>query len=450
MDLTLLRAVSCWLLVLCSGSMPAESRLVHSGRSGASSPQSSPRMVHGAVQPRPSATKQQESAELEVRPRPIVVKCHPDSMEVVVQADMFDAGLKVEGGHLQLGPESPSACGAVQSGAEEFTIQARLTDCGTKLSSTEDKIIYSNVLFYSPEPRNGLLRLDEAAIPVECHYERRYSVDGISLLPAWVPYVSVTSADDQIHFDLQIMSDDWQFERGSHVFFLGDPIHFEVSVIMGNHMPLRVYADNCVATSTPDTDSASRYDFIEHHGCLIDAYMTNSISRFLPRVEQHKLRFQLEAFKFYQEPSNKVYINCFVKAVPVMQAVSPENRACSLINNGWQSVDGSNQVCRSCDASQRFEEPQTTNPPRIMSTAAWPARTTPESSVKSKAGHPSATYVRYRPEVQIKAQKSPKFMKRDTDRKGQSTIHMGPIVVLPSKNLKATESKVALSETTSD
>lgn len=86
----------------------------------------------------------------------------------------------------------------------------------------------------------------------------------------------------------------------------------------------------------------------------------------------------------------------------------------------WQSVDGSNQVCRSCDTSQRFEEPQTTNPPRIMSTAAWPTRTTQESSVKGQAGHPSATYVRYRPEVQIKAQKSPaKFMKRDADRKGR-------------------------------
>lgn len=53
-----------------------------------------------------------------------------------------------------------------------------------------------------------------------------------------------------------------------------------------------------------------------------------------------------------------------------------------------------------------------------MSTAAWPARTTQGGSVKSNAGHPSATYVRYRPEVQIKAQKSPaKFTKRDTDRK---------------------------------
>lgn len=134
MDRNLLRAVSCWLVVLCSVSITAESRLLHGRRFSPSSPQSSPRMAHGDVQPRLSETKRQESAELDVRPRPVAVKCHPDSMEVVMLADMFDAGLKVDGGHLRLGPEPLSGCGAVPSGTEEFTILARLTDCGTKLS----------------------------------------------------------------------------------------------------------------------------------------------------------------------------------------------------------------------------------------------------------------------------------------------------------------------------
>lgn len=40
--------------------------------------------------------------------------------------------------------------------------------------------------------------------------------------------------------------------------------------------------------------------------CLADAYLTNSSSRFLPRAEEHKLRFQVEAFRFYQEPRNQV------------------------------------------------------------------------------------------------------------------------------------------------
>lgn len=46
-------------------------------------------------------------------------------------------------------------------------------DCKSSFQSTEEKIIYSNVLSYSPEPsQDGLLRLDAATIPVECHYKK--------------------------------------------------------------------------------------------------------------------------------------------------------------------------------------------------------------------------------------------------------------------------------------
>ena len=62
------------------------------------------------------------------------------------------------------------------------------------------------------------------------------------------------------------ISDDWQLERGSLTYFLGDPVHVEASVILSDHMPLRIYVEHCVATVTPDADAALRYDFIEHHG----------------------------------------------------------------------------------------------------------------------------------------------------------------------------------------
>ena len=58
-------------------------------------------------------------------------------MEVVVQADLFDTGLHVDGRHLRLGSDTAaeySACSAAPSGEAEFTIRAQLMDCGTKLS----------------------------------------------------------------------------------------------------------------------------------------------------------------------------------------------------------------------------------------------------------------------------------------------------------------------------
>nr|XP_015812463.2 zona pellucida sperm-binding protein 3 [Nothobranchius furzeri] len=448
------RIVFYWTLAFYSVSTLTEDRLTDSRSSGAANLQTRLRMRGEVPQPRLSATIHQESSvEHGGHTRAVLVKCHPDSMEVVVQADLFETGLEVDGGHLRLGSDSPgqgTQCGAFQSGEGEFTILVGLTECGTKLSSTEEKIIYSNVLIHSPElSPAGLFRLDEAAIPVECHYEKRYSVDGISLLPAWIPYITTASEENQIDFDIRIMNDDWQHERGSHLFFLGDVINFEVSVVNSNHIPLRVYVDHCVATATPDMDAELRYDFIEHNGCLADAYLTNSNSLFLPRVE-NKLRFQLNAFRFYQEPNDQVFITCFVKAVPVTSEVNSQNRACSFIGQRWLSVDGSNQVCRSCDISQRFEEPQATEPPKVTQT--WPTMTSQGSLVPNKAQHPLATYFHVRPGSKNsqfgRPQQPSKLRKRKADSKEQKTVLLRPLTVLPSRSTKRLKRKGMLSQKT--
>ena len=60
-------------------------------------------------------------------------------------------------------------------------------------------------------------------------------------------------------------SDDWSSERTSSVYFLGDVVNMEASVDH-HHLPLRLYADRCVATLTPDMDSDPRYAFIDHQG----------------------------------------------------------------------------------------------------------------------------------------------------------------------------------------
>ena len=89
------------------------------------------------IRPQVTEVKQQQSPELRARPRPVVVHCPPGWMRVVVQADMFEKGLQVDGRHLRLGSQSlseGSSCGAVPSGEAEFTIQAQLRDCGAKLS----------------------------------------------------------------------------------------------------------------------------------------------------------------------------------------------------------------------------------------------------------------------------------------------------------------------------
>ncbi|XP_031611783.2 zona pellucida sperm-binding protein 3-like [Oreochromis aureus] len=429
----------CFIVFYSVCAFVESSRLVHSSESRATN-SFSQGGTYGRIQPQFGAVKQKPSTELRERPRPVTVNCHPDAMEVVVQADMFDTGLQVDGGHLRLGSDSAGEeCGAVPSGEAEFTIRAQLVDCGTKLSSTKEKLIYDNVLVFSPEPStDGLLRLDGAAIPVECHYNKKYSVGGVSLHPTWVPLVATASAEDQIDFHLLLMTDDWTFQRGSYTYFLGDSIHFEVSAVIGNHMPLRVYVDHCVGTATPDADVALRYDFVEH-GCLTDAYLTNSSSCFLPRTEEHTLRFQLDAFIFYQAPSNQVYITCHVKAVPATMTATSQNRACSLTENRWHSVDGNDEACRSCNIAHHVEETQSTQPPKTtMNAKARPTLSSLEGLVQNRPKHHPATYVRFRPRLHQRRhtkheQSSAKLMKGGTDYVARR-LQLGPLTVLPFSN----------------
>uniref|UniRef100_A0A665TIC6 Zona pellucida sperm-binding protein 3 n=1 Tax=Echeneis naucrates TaxID=173247 RepID=A0A665TIC6_ECHNA len=445
-----LQRSSWWIIALLSACRLAESRIVYSRGPGVENSRATT-TFHGSQE-----QQQQYNTELGERPRPVSVRCHPDSMEVVVQADLFDVGLRVDGTHLRLGA-APAArdgpCRGVQSGVAEVTVRTPLTECGTQLSSTEEKIIYSNSLVYSPEASaDGLLRLEEATIPVECHYERYYALDGLSLRPTWHPFVSTIAAEDQIDFTLQLMTDDWQFERRSYSYFLGDTINFEITSVVADHMPLRVYVDHCVATATTDAEDTLRYDFIEHHGCLTDTYLTNSSSRFLPRIVDHKLRFQLEAFRFYQEPRNQVYLTCYVKAVPVMLTVDSQNRACSLIQDRWQSVDGDDLACSSCSVPHQFLETTTEPPTTTVGTKAWSLMTSQESFVQSRDEQHPARYVRFRPKIQQnqhkKLQSLDRLLKRGTDNTAEKTMQLGPLIVLPSRKFvtKPTDANVTLSK----
>lgn len=117
----------------------AESRFVYNRVSGNTGKTASP-ITNNTTRTGSNIQARAQSPELSVRPRPrpVVVTCHPDSMEVLVQADMFDTGLQVEGSHLHLGSGSvageENACRALRSGEAEFTIWAHLMECGTKLS----------------------------------------------------------------------------------------------------------------------------------------------------------------------------------------------------------------------------------------------------------------------------------------------------------------------------
>ncbi|XP_041757863.1 zona pellucida sperm-binding protein 3-like [Coregonus clupeaformis] len=295
----------------------------------------------------------QQTASRPDRVETVAVTCHSDYMEVVVKADLFKLGSLIDVDDLRLGVEQyqdQEPCRATASAAgDEYRILAALSDCGTNHLMNEDSLIYTNLLRYTPRTTpDGVIRLDGAVIPIECHYKRKYSLNSASLQPTWIPFTATVSAEDTLQFSLTLMTSDWLYERGSAVYFLGDPINIEASVRVAHHTRLRVFVSSCVATLDPDKNSVPRYVFIENDGCLVDSQLPGSDSGFMHRTQDNKLQFHIDAFRFHQEDRPELYITCHLMAVPVMDHAEPSNKACSFIDGRWRSADKNDLLCGRC------------------------------------------------------------------------------------------------------
>ncbi|XP_064823955.1 zona pellucida sperm-binding protein 3-like [Oncorhynchus masou masou] len=300
----------------------------------------------------------QQTVSRPVRVETVAVTCHSDYMEIIVKADLFKLGNLIDVDDLRLGVEQyqdQEPCRATASAAgDEYRIFAALSDCGTKHMLNEDSLIYANLLRYTPRTTpDGVIRMAGAVIPIECHYERKYSLDSSSLQPTWIPFTATVSAEDTLQFSLKLMTSDWLYERGSGVYFLGDPINIEASVRVAHHTRLRVFVSSCVATLDPESNSVPRYVFIEGDGCLSDSQLPGSRSGFMHRTQDHKLGFHIDAFRFYQEDRAELYITCHLMAVPVMDHAEPSNKACSFIDGRWRSADENDLLCGRCPSLSR-------------------------------------------------------------------------------------------------
>lgn len=280
----------------------------------------------------------------------VAVECRERDAHVEVKKDMFGIGQFINPADLTLG-----TCGAAgeDSAAQVLIFESELHNCGSSLAMSEDALIYTFVLNYNPQPIGGapVVRTSKAAVIVECHYPRKHNVSSLPLDPLWIPFSAVKVAEEFLYFTLRLMTDDWQFERPSYQYFLGDMIHIEATVKQFFHVPLRVYVDSCVATLAPDVNSNPRYAFIENHGCLVDAKITGSDSRFMARSAENKLQFQLEAFRFQGADSGLLYITCHLKATSAAYAIDSNHRACSY-TGGWREASGVDGACGSCDSGE--------------------------------------------------------------------------------------------------
>ncbi|KAK9960254.1 hypothetical protein ABG768_010329 [Culter alburnus] len=284
-----------------------------------------------------------------VTPSSVAVQCSENRVLVEVQQDLFSNGQLIQPTGLSLG-----GCPVVGQDTESMVLifEYELQDCNSVLMMNEDELVYTFSLTYTPEALAGtpITRADGAIVGVQCHYQRLQNVSSNALMPTWIPYASTEVGEEVLLFSLKLMMDDWSYQRPSNSYFLGGVINVEASVKVYNHVPLRVFVDSCVATQGPDVNSLPRYSFIENHGCFVDAKATASSSRFMPRSQEDKIQFQLEAFMFQESSSPYIYITCMLKATIASVPSDALRKSCSFAN-GWFAADGNDQVCGCCDST---------------------------------------------------------------------------------------------------
>ncbi|XP_034533770.1 zona pellucida sperm-binding protein 3-like [Notolabrus celidotus] len=287
----------------------------------------------------------------------VAVRCGEGKVTVEVKQNFLGNGQLIRPGDLTLG-----GCAAVDSADHVLKFQSELQSCGSTLKMTEEALVYSFSLIYSPRPidHTFVLKTNHAQVEIQCHYLRRHYVSSDALRPTWTTFASNTLAEQHLQFSLRLMTEDWQAQKASSVYFLSDVMHIEAAVLQGHHVPLRVYVDSCVATVSPDPDSEPRYPFISNHGCLSDAKLTGAKSYFMQQSQEDKLHFQLKAFRFQQDHRNSLYITCRLKATTVSAPVSSQHKACSYLNEAqrWVASGGDNKVCDCCESSCSLQRPR--------------------------------------------------------------------------------------------
>ncbi|KAF3688924.1 Zona pellucida sperm-binding protein 3 [Channa argus] len=278
----------------------------------------------------------------------VSVVCRDHDAHVEVKQDLFGIGQLINPADIYLGTCTASSVDTV---AHVLIFETELQNCGSSLSMTRDTLIYTFTVNYNPRTHSNapVVRTSKAAVLVECHYPRFHNVSSLPLDPLWRPFSAVKVAGEYLYFNLTLMTDDWLNVRPSYQYILGDMINIQASVKQYYHVPLRVYVDNCIATLSPDTSSNPSYVFIVN-GCLLDARLTGSTSKFKQRMADNILQFQLEAFRFQDATSGVLYITCHLIATSAANNVDSNHRACSYINGVWSEASGANAACSSCES----------------------------------------------------------------------------------------------------
>ncbi|CAH7256294.1 zona pellucida sperm-binding protein 3 [Phodopus roborovskii] len=287
-----------------------------------------------------------------VRPTSSVeVDCLEAEFLVTVSRDLFGTGKLIQPGDLTLGSESCQPLVSVDTDVVRF--KAQLHECSNRVQVTEDALVYSTLLLHEPRPVRGLsiLRTNRAEVPIECRYPRQGNVSSHAIRPTWIPFSTTVSSEETMAFSLRLMEENWNTEKLSPTFHLGEVAYLQAEVQTGSHLPLQLFVDHCVATPSPDQTASPYHVIVDFHGCLVDG-LSESFSAFqAPRPRPETLQFTVDVFHFANYSRNMVYITCHLKVTPANQIPDELNKACSFnrTSKSWLPVEGDADICDCCN-----------------------------------------------------------------------------------------------------
>nr|XP_044998804.1 zona pellucida sperm-binding protein 3 [Jaculus jaculus] len=284
---------------------------------------------------------------------PVDVVCLEAQLVVTVSRDLFGTGKLVEPADLSLGPEGCRPVPSLDASVVRF--QVPLHECGNRAQVTEDALVYSTFLLHDPRPvgNQAILRTNRVEVPIECHYPRQGNVSSLAIQPTWVPFSTTVSSEEKLAFSLRLMEENWDAEKLSPTFHLGEAAYLQAEVHTGSHLPLQLFVDHCVATPSPDHTVSPYHVIVDFHGCLVDGRFEGFSSFQAPRPRPETLQFTVDVFHFANSSRNTMYITCHLKVTPANQAPNQLNKACSFnkTSSSWWPVEGTADICECCNNS---------------------------------------------------------------------------------------------------
>lgn len=229
-----------------------------------------------------------------------------------------------------------------------FYFHYDLNDCDSSLMMMNGQIVYSNTVYYTPEPQGTVIRAVPLTLDIQCLYNRFHYSYKMGFLPVVREHVFHKTFERKTKFSIFVCNERWERLEENGSFVLGEPMYFEVCAPHTSKNE-RIFVDSCYATASKDPKSTPQHTVISNYGCMEDSRRQDSLSQFHQR-QSHIIRFSVDAFLLPQVTDTHFYLHC---RVSVHNLVSATAKSCTYNNAEWrwEELYSDASVCDCCDST---------------------------------------------------------------------------------------------------